>query len=56
LEAWIAGQPWTLMPGDWWRAEGKDGGHFDLLPAPKAIRVIANLPDGAAPVVWLVMA
>jgi hypothetical protein len=56
LEAWIAGQPWIVMPGGWWKVKDEGGGHFHLLPLPEGIRIIAHPAGSKATTTWIVMA
>jgi hypothetical protein len=56
LEVWVAAQPWTPMPnGTGWQIEGsRDGCHFEVRPAIRAVRVINLPPEGKAAAIWTV--
>ena len=54
LEAWIAEQPWTVVPGGWTVAGRVRGRSFRLEPFGNGLRIAAVTPSGGVPGEWAV--
>ena len=52
LEAWIAEQPWKLVPGGWTVAGRVQGRSFLLEPLGSGLRITAVTPGGRASGEW----
>jgi hypothetical protein len=52
LEAWIAEQPWTVVPGGWTVAGRVQGRSFLLEPFGSGLRITAVTPGGGASGEW----
>ena len=52
LEAWIAEQPWLVVPGGWTVAGRVQGRSFRLEPFGTGLFITAVTPGGGAPGEW----
>ena len=52
LEAWIAEQPWKVVPGGWTVAGSVRGRSFRLEPFGSGLRITAIAPGGGTPGDW----
>jgi hypothetical protein len=52
LEAWIADQPWTVVPSGWTVAGRVQGRSFLLEPFGSDLRITAITPSGGTPGDW----